>query len=97
MIPKVKLGIQPIKEWEEKDPNSNWRKGSVRLYVGKLWVGPAEPLRNEDAWFFHSMLNDVSISDGRKHTLEEIKHNVELGLKEYIKKFAKIIHIEDEK
>lgn len=89
----IVLGLQPIKEWgEDRNKDSNFRAGTIRIYVGSLHVGFAEPTR-EDATMYHfrSMLQDVTIGTFQKETLEDIKINVECALKEYIKKFVKII------
>lgn len=87
------LGLQPIKEWAgEDEKRGKFRNGTLSIYCGSLLIGFAEPVRDKsEMYHFHSMLSDVSLSTGHFRTLEDIKINIECALKEYIKKFVKII------
>ena len=77
------IQLRPTKEWSG-DNESN----SLRLYVGSLFCGVAEPLRNEpEMYYFKSNYNCIDTSPKRQ-CLEDIKLQVELSLKEFANKFC---------
>lgn len=82
------IQLKPTKEWTEKSKECGFRQGSLRLYVGSLHVGTAEPIRgDEDNYHFHSMLSDITLCLTKRASLDEIKTNIELALKEFANKF----------
>lgn len=81
--------LKKTKEWSGEHREEDVT-GTVRLYVGQLYCGYAEPVRDEvELYHFHPTYDFMyeSLPD-HPESLENIKLYVELSLKEFATKFC---------
>jgi len=84
------IQLKKTKEWSGEHREDNVT-GSIRIYVGQLYCGVAEPIKEEiDLYHFHSFYDfiEAGAPEGNGKTLEDIKMQVELSLKEFANKFC---------
>lgn len=75
----MKAKLKNISEWSK-----NNKDGSIRLYCGSMYCGTAYPAKLEDVYSFKSSnYSIISVSTSYK-TLDKIKDEIELCLKEFL-------------
>lgn len=74
-------------EWTEKA--NGYPDGTLRIYVGKLWVGNCIPSRKEpDKFSFSSNVSNIVTDRATLRSLEDIKDDIALSIKEFVNKVA---------
>jgi len=89
MAKKQKFILAPLREWGEKEGEKVL--DSVRIYCGSLHIGTCHlGHKNDDKYTFSSIGEGIMLDIPTKAmTIDEIKTEVELGLKELLNKITK--------
>lgn len=86
-VNKSAITIKPLREWQEKEGNR--LLDSVRIYIGNMQLGTCFlKNKNEDLYIFHPFSGMHSLGYIKDKTLIEIKDEIELQLKEFVKKIT---------
>jgi hypothetical protein len=78
--------IKPIREWQEKEGKR--LLPTIRLYLGNWHIATVCPTNADPELYHFDCMTDILMNIQSKQTLEDIKLDIELTLKEFIKKIT---------